>query len=119
MLRTQVRRAGLLAPTADMQWTLAWGLTLELSGGGAVRLNEKLGACAAPCLSDCAGATASPTKCNASSFECLELAATLHEAAGGEGLKAGESLAEAHDAREQPSKGLTLELSGGEAVRLG
>jgi hypothetical protein len=33
-------------------------------------------------------------------------------------LQAGEALAEAHVAREQPSKGLTLELSGGEAVRL-
>jgi hypothetical protein len=31
---------------------------------------------------------------------------------------AGEGLAEAHAATEQPSKGLTLELSGGEAVRL-
>jgi hypothetical protein len=52
-------------------------LTPELSGGGAVRLNEELGACAAPCLGDCAGTTASPTKHNASSFGCLELAAAL------------------------------------------
>jgi hypothetical protein len=34
------------------------------------------------------------------------------------GLHAGEDLAEVHAARDQPSKGLTLELSGGEAVRL-
>src|SRR5690242_2400315 len=34
------------------------------------------------------------------------------------GLKAGGGLAEAHAARKQPSKGLTLELSGGGAVRL-
>jgi hypothetical protein len=53
------------------------GLTLELSGGAAVRLNEELGACAAPCLGDCAGATANPAKRNASSFGRLELAAAL------------------------------------------
>jgi len=39
-------------------------------------------------------------------------------AARREGLHAGEGLAEAPAAREQPSKGLTLELSGGVAVRL-
>jgi hypothetical protein len=39
-------------------------------------------------------------------------------AARREGLHAGEGLAEAPAAREQPSKGLTLELSGGAAVRL-
>src|SRR5690349_7925007 len=50
-------------------------LTLELSGGAAVRLNEKLGACAAPCLGDCASTTACPTERNASSFGCLKLAA--------------------------------------------
>jgi hypothetical protein len=46
-------------------------LTPELSGGEAVRLNEELGACAAPCLGDCAGTTANPTKHNANSFGCL------------------------------------------------
>jgi hypothetical protein len=40
-------------------------------------LNEELGACAAPCLGDCAGTTASPTEHNASSFGCLELRAVL------------------------------------------
>src|SRR3569623_3736073 len=39
---------------------LACGLTPELSGGGAVRLNEELGACAAPCLGDCAGTPRTP-----------------------------------------------------------
>lgn len=34
-------------------------------------------ACAAPCLSDCACATANPTERNASSFGSLELAAAL------------------------------------------
>jgi hypothetical protein len=81
-------------------------------------LNEELGACAAPCLGDCTGTTANPTKRNASSFGCLELAAALQPQGKRVGLQADEGLAEAHAAREQPSKGLTLELSGGAAVRL-
>jgi len=43
-------------------------------------------------------------------------AATAADKCGG--LQADEGLAEAHAAREQPSKDLTLELSGGEAFRL-
>jgi hypothetical protein len=59
-----------------------------------------------------------PTERNASSFGCVELVAALQtQRPRSEGLNTGEGLAEARAARDQPSKGLTLELSGGEAVR--
>jgi len=51
---------------------------------------------------------ASPAKPNASSFERRELAAALQCQRKCGGLNTGEDLAEAHVAREQPSKGLTL-----------
>jgi hypothetical protein len=59
-----------------------------------------------------------PPEHNASSFESPELAAALQGQWAIAETEAGEALAEAHVAREQPSKGLTLELSGGAAVRL-
>ena len=62
--------------------------------------------------------SANPTERNASSSESVELAALL-QARGQVRLKVGETLAEARAATDQPSKGLTLELSGArQRVRL-
>ena len=101
----------------------SYRLTLELSGGAAVRLNEMLDGCDATCSGD----DVSPRRAHSLSYrlpkttssESRRLAGTPRKkAAEAKHCKPPRSWAKHTTPRTTTSYRLTLELSGGAAVRL-
>jgi len=102
--------------------TTSCRLTLELSGGAAVRLNEKLDGCDEVRLSEAVGLGKRRTMSNRPhklpALKTENLPRCRARSCCGEGRQASAKLGETHEPKHWQSKRLTLELSGGVAVRL-
>jgi hypothetical protein len=86
-------------------------LTPEVSGGEAARLNEELGACAAPCSGDCAGTPRTPPSATLAALDAWSLPQRYRSSGQVRRAENWRGLGRSTRCEKQPSKGLTLKLS--------